>query len=150
MELNGLPLHPLVVHAAVVFGPLAALTALVHAASGRLRDRLRWPMVVAALVATGSVLAAYVTGDDLLRNRPGLEQNAQVDTHEEHAELLVWLTIGFAAVAWVAAWLHQRAGAVRLLLSLALAASALAVLVQVAITGEAGSRAVWGSATSGD
>ena len=25
MEINGLPLHPLVVHAAVVFGPLAAV-----------------------------------------------------------------------------------------------------------------------------
>ena len=30
MEINGLPLHPLVVHAAVVFGPLAALTALAY------------------------------------------------------------------------------------------------------------------------
>lgn len=149
MELNGLPLHPLVVHAAVVFGPLAALTALAYAVSGRLRERLRWPMVGAALVATGSVVAAYLTGDDLLASRPGLEQNDQVDTHEDHAELLLWLTIGFGAVAVVSAWLHRHAGAIRVLLSVALAASAMAVLVQVAITGEAGSRAVWGSSAGG-
>ena len=31
MEINGLPLHPLAVHAAVVFGPLAALLALAYA-----------------------------------------------------------------------------------------------------------------------
>jgi hypothetical protein len=41
MELGGLPLHPLVIHAAVVFGPLAALCALGYALLDRWRERLR-------------------------------------------------------------------------------------------------------------
>ena len=48
MEINGLPLHPLVVHAAVIFGPLAAVAALAFLVP-RWRDRLRWPMVVLAV-----------------------------------------------------------------------------------------------------
>ena len=41
MEINGLPLHVLVVHAAVVFGPLAALSAIGYVALPSQRDRLR-------------------------------------------------------------------------------------------------------------
>ena len=52
MEINGLPLHPLVVHAAVVFGPLAALAALAYVVLPAWRDRLRWPMVVLALMGS--------------------------------------------------------------------------------------------------
>ena len=54
MEIGGLPLHPLVIHAAVVFGPLGALSALGYAVLARWRDRLRWPMLVLALLATGA------------------------------------------------------------------------------------------------
>ena len=114
MEINGLPLHPLVVHAAVVLGPLGALTALAYAVVGRLRDRLRGPMVVMAVVATGTIVAAYLSGNDFLAGRPELRRNPTVLTHQDRAELLVWL----------------------------------AVLVQVVRTGDAGTRAVWGSSAT--
>ena len=45
MEINGLPLHPLVVHAVVVLSPLAALGGLLYAAVPRWRWWLRWPLV---------------------------------------------------------------------------------------------------------
>ena len=60
MEINGLPLHPLVVHAAVIFGPIAALTALAFLVP-RWRLRLRWPMVGLALVATASIVPRVLT-----------------------------------------------------------------------------------------
>jgi uncharacterized membrane protein len=66
MEISGLPLHPLVVHAAVVLGPVAALAALGYAAVGRWRDWLRVPMVVVALAAVASIVAAYLSGDSFL------------------------------------------------------------------------------------
>ena len=47
MEINGLPLHALIIHAAVIFGPLSALAGVLYAVVPRWRDRLRWPMVVA-------------------------------------------------------------------------------------------------------
>ena len=54
MEINGLPLHPLVVHAAVVFLPCAALLALVYAAVPRWRWAVRWPMVGLTAVGAGA------------------------------------------------------------------------------------------------
>jgi hypothetical protein len=144
MEIGGLPLHPLVIHAAVVFGPLAALCALTYALVGRWRDRLRWPMVALAVVATGSIVAAYLTGRNFLESRPALETLPLVETHEARAGLLLWMALAFGAVSVVAGWLHARTGATQVVLRTALAVAALAVLVQVVRTGDAGSRAVWG------
>lgn len=143
MELGGLPLHPLVIHAAVVFGPLAALCALGYALLDRWRDRLRWPMLGMALVAAGAIVAAYLTGRDLLESRPALATKSLVEIHEARAQLLLWVGLAFGAVAVVTAWLHAREGAVRVVLRVALAVTALALLVQVVRTGDAGSRAVW-------
>src|SRR4029453_12287221 len=60
-EFNGLPLHPLVVHAAVVLGPLAALAALAYVGWPKHRDLLRWVALVTVLLATASIWAAYLT-----------------------------------------------------------------------------------------
>lgn len=143
MEIGGLPLHPLVIHVAVVFGPLAALCALAYALIGRWRDPLRWPMVALALVATGSIVAAYLTGRNFLESRPELGTNPLVQTHEARAKLLLWVALAFGAVSVVAGWLHARIGATQVVLRAALAVAALAVLVQVVRTGDAGARAVW-------
>jgi hypothetical protein len=143
MEINGLPLHPLVVHAAVIFGPIGALTALAYAVLPRWRDRLRMPMVALALLATGSVVAAYLTGRNLLESRPELGEIPMVEIHQARAQLLLWLILGFGLVAIAAGWLHGRVGAVRVATRVVLGLAAAAVLVQVILTGDAGSRAVW-------
>jgi len=145
MEISGLPLHPLLVHAAVVFTPIAALTALGYALLTRWRERLRWPMLVLAVVATLAVVAAFLSGKSFLDANPALGQRPIVGTHEERAELLLWLTLGFGVVAVVAGWLHARSGPVQVTLRDVLAVASAAVLVQVVLTGDAGSRAVWGS-----
>lgn len=143
MEIGGLPLHPLVIHITVVLTPIAALCALAYALSGRWRDRLRWPMVVLAVLATASVVAAYLTGRNLLESRPALGTKPLVVTHEERAALLLWFGLGFGVVAVVTAWLHARTGPLQVIARVALTVVALALLVQVVRTGDAGSRAVW-------
>jgi hypothetical protein len=100
-------------------------------------------MLALALVATGSVVAAYLTGNSFLESRPELGQKPLVQTHEERAELLLWLTLGFGVVAVVAAWLHARTGAPGTVVRVVLGIAAAAVLVQVVRTGDAGARAVW-------
>lgn len=145
MEIDGLPLHPLLVHAAVVFTPLAALTALAYAVVRPWRERLRWPAAALAVVAVLAVGAAFLSGRSFLGDNPALAQRAIVQTHEQRAELLLWLTLGFGVVALASAWRHARPGAVSLVLRALLAVSAAAVLVQVVLTGDAGSRAVWGA-----
>ena len=143
MEIDGLPLHPLVVHAAVVFGPLAALAALGYLVP-TWRDRVRWPMVALAVLATASIVAAYLSGNALLDARPELRASPQVQIHQDRARLLVWVTLAFGVVALAASWRHARPGALRVGVDVLLALGAIALLVLVVRTGDAGARAVWG------
>jgi hypothetical protein len=147
-EFNGLPLHPLVVHAAVIFGPLAALASLAYVGLPKHRDRLRWVMAALAAVALACIVTAYLSGNNFKDSKDFFSEGRigdRVDTHATWARRLLWTTVPFAGVAFVAAWLHTHTGAVRVALNLLLGIAALAVLVLVALTGDAGARAVWGS-----
>ena len=148
MEINGLPLHPLVVHAAVVFGPLAALAAILYAVVPRWRDRLRWPMLVLVLAATAAIWTAYYTGINFRGTKDFFNQPpvaAKIDKHAHYARILRWVTTGLAVVAVVAVWLHAREGATRTVLSAALVVAGVATLAYVVLTGDAGARSVWGT-----
>ena len=101
-SVTGLPLHILIIHAAVVFGPLAALSALAYVALPRYRDLLRWPTLVLALVAFGSIWAAYLSGQnffdsDRFANFSG-EALENIETHEDYAKTLRWIASGFGIV----------------------------------------------------
>jgi uncharacterized membrane protein len=153
MELNGVPLHPLVVHAVVVLGPLAALTGLVYAAVPSWRWLLRWPLVVLALVVAVTALVAVAAGEDLLAARPELAPI--VVDHQQDGELLRNVALGYVVVAGLAAWalggtsaLASGRGAreTRLGIPVAvlLAVGAVALLVSVYLAGDSGATAVWG------
>lgn len=153
MELNGVPLHPLVVHAVVVLGPLAALTGLAYAAVPRWRWLLRWPLVVLALVAAAASILATQSGEALLDQRPELEP--LVEDHEEYGELVRNVALGYALVSALAAWalggvsaLASGRGARETRLGVPVAVllvlSALALLVVLFLAGDSGARAVWG------
>ncbi|MEZ5097233.1 MAG: DUF2231 domain-containing protein [Nocardioides sp.] len=157
MEIAGLPAHPLVVHAVVVIGPLAALAALAFAVLPRGRWLLRWPLAVATLVAVvAAVLAAY-SGQQLLDAR-GLGQLEAVRHHRQLGLLLRNVMLGFGLAVALGLWRlggpsalasgrggrPQRGGAVDLAVSLLVVLAALAVLGTVALAGDSGARAVWG------
>ncbi len=150
-----MPLHPLVIHAAVVLTPLAALLALAYVVPAWRRS-LRWPLVVLTVLAMASVQVAVLSGENLLESR-GLE-SPLIETHEERGELLRNVMIGFTLVALLAAALlprrrrdaeqpTARGGApavVAVPVALLLVAAAVAVIVLVVLTGDAGARSVWG------
>jgi hypothetical protein len=155
MELNGVPLHPLVVHAVVVLGPLAALTGLVYAAVPRWRWLLRWPLVVLAVLTAATAYLATMSGDELLDARPELEQ--LVEEHEERGELLRNVALGFVPVAALAAWAlggtsalasgrgsQETRGALGLVAAGLLVVAAVALAVMLFLAGDSGARAVWG------
>ena len=148
-EFNGLPLHPLVVHAAVVLGPLAALAALAYVGWPKHRDLLRWVALVTVLLATATIWAAYLTGNNFFSNGhfDQFSQKIQdrIATHQGYARTLRWITSGFAAVTVLATLLHSRTGAARMVLGLLVVIGAVLTLIWIALTGEAGARAVWGS-----
>jgi hypothetical protein len=143
----GLPLHVLVIHAAVVFGPLAAVSALAYVGLPRYRDLLRWPTLVLALIAFGAIWAAYFSGlnffaSDRFANVSG-ELKDNIETHKSYASTLRWIATAFGIVTVAATYLHDREGSRKVVLNALVAVSAIATLVWVVLTGDAGSRSVW-------
>jgi len=141
MELNGVPLHPLVIHVAVVFVPLAVLAALGHLVP-RWRHALRWPLVVTGVIAAVSTQLAAMTGDQLKHDRhlggPLVEQ------HEMWAGRLqagAWVLAASALLAAIPAL--RRPGAAQKALLGVLAVVAVVDAYLVYQTGDAGARAVW-------
>jgi hypothetical protein len=155
-QINGLPLHVLLVHATVVIIPLAALCTVLSLLWPAARRRLGIVTPLAALAALILVPLTQAAGAWLM---------ARVDTTPElqaHVglglNLLPWAAGLF--VAALAQWLWFRYGtkpegrlraalgaggtkalaAVAVVLVVALAAGTTAAVVQV---GESGSRAVW-------
>ncbi|QBX56463.1 hypothetical protein EXE58_13975 [Nocardioides seonyuensis] len=155
MEFNGLPLHPLVVHAVVVLGPLAGVTGLVYAFVPRWRWLLRWPLVALAVLVAAASLVAVQAGESLLDSRPELAP--LVEDHQDWGELLRSWSLAFVPVSLLAAWaLRGRSplvsgrggGESRMPLgwvaSLLLLVGSVGLVVLVFLAGDSGSRAVWG------
>jgi uncharacterized membrane protein len=148
MEFNGLPLHPLVIHVAVVFVPLAALACLGYVVP-RWRSLLRWPMLVAALVAAGAVQLSVMSGEDLKDERH--LGGALLEAHQNWAGRLqvgTWVLAGVVLVScWAVPRLRSRGGVAVLgpALVVVLPVVALVELYLVFRTGDAGAKAVWGT-----
>lgn len=102
-ELFGVPAHPLIVHAAVVFVPLAALGALAMGVSGRVRDRLGWIVVGLAVIAVGTVGLAQKSGEALADH---VQPNALVDRHVEMGEAVLPWALGILLVTAAIMVLH--------------------------------------------
>lgn len=155
MEIAGLPLHPLVVHAAVVLIPLTALLSIVLAVLPRWRWLVRWPTAVLSVASVVVAYTATVSGRSLEQAR---NLNQLVHSHAAHGHLLAELTIALAVVVVVAAMLlpgpsllasgrgamARRVSYADKVLPVLLVLAALVVLVEVYLTGESGARAVWG------
>ncbi len=144
MTLFGLPLHPLVVHAAVVLLPLAALGTLLIAFSARARKRYGSLVVLAAVVALGAVIGARVTGEAL---NGGTQAGTPImATHITWGLLAPWPAAALVVTSLLLV-LAGRGKSRPVLITSALLASvvSLASLAIIVVIGHAGSTAVWGA-----
>lgn len=156
--INGLPLHPLVVHAVVVLLPLACLGTIAIALRPSWRSRYGVLVVACAALSTALIPVATSSGEALERH---------VGDPGEHAALgdqLIWFAIPLLVLSAALVWLHRRhhapardgrgdsapgsgqgasRTALRVVAALALVA-ALAASVQVFRVGDSGARAAWG------
>jgi hypothetical protein len=106
-EINGLPVHPLAVHGAVVLVPLAALMGVLFAIP-RTRAWSRWPLLLVSLGAVVAVLVARQSGLKLKEHLAARGHLADlVSTHQSRAKWLIILVILFAIVA-IAAFVLTR------------------------------------------
>jgi hypothetical protein len=156
MEIAGLPLHPLTVHATVVLVPLSALVAIVFAVVPQWRWLTRWPAALTAALALGAAWLSSTSGEALAEATPRVTE--VIEEHEELGELLATSMIPFALVVALAAWSlagptalasgrgaqDSRIAALEKVLPAVLVLASLGVLVLVVLVGDTGARAVWG------
>lgn len=135
----GLPTHPLVVHAAVVLLPLAAIGGLVMGLSQRFS--LRFGPLIVTVAALGALAAfvARMSGEELSETVPAPEAHVQAGTLLPFGALAYFILV-------LCLWLLDRRG------RRDLAAQVMAVLVVVAAilltgwvirAGHTGAEAVW-------
>jgi hypothetical protein len=153
---ENLPLHVLVIHAAVVVLPVGALTGIAFALVPKWRWLLRWPVL---LLGLGSALLAYVameSGKALVAAVPQLAQ--LIKLHQARGLLLFWFSLAFMVLTILAfLWLTgpsalasgkgakaTKSRPLELVLSAAVVVMGVLVIWQTVRTGDAGAKAVWG------
>lgn len=155
---NGIPAHPLLVHAVVVLVPLAALAAIAAAAWPAARRRLGVATPVLASAGAVSAALAIQAGEWLEEH---VTETSLVEKHTANAEIVVPWLAAFVALAW-AHWAWHRFDAVReattrvvawaarpapWVLGVGLVIVAIGSIVTVIIVGDAGAKAVWSQQT---
>lgn len=154
--INGLPVHPLVVHAVVVLLPLAIVGTLAIAARPRWRTRYGTLVVAIAAVGTGLIPVATSSGEALERRvgDPG--------RHAHLGDQLIWFALPLLVLVSALVLAHHQnrrsrsredlgsvveprsTSTVRVIAALAVVA-ALVAGVQVYRVGDSGARAAWGN-----
>jgi hypothetical protein len=153
LQVAGLPLHPLIVHAVVVLTPLTVLALLVGAFWPAARRRLGVATALGALVVLVLVPITVAAGQSLAER---IGPVPAVERHEELGEMLLPWAIALFVVA-AAQWAWFRFGEIRmrrrsprgaLAVGIGLAVASLVVgvgtLLMIVLIGDSGARAVWG------
>lgn len=160
-ELMGLPAHPLLVHAAVVFVPLLAILAAAYAFIPFIRPHVRWVLGLLAIVTPISALLAKLSGDAFFERldsggRITPEFYPTLEAHQQLGNLTLYATIALAVLTLALVYFVRPgaaaeraacgAGSTRILLlvlrALTLVAAAVSVYYVVR-TGDSGASAVW-------
>jgi hypothetical protein len=153
-NLGNLPLHPLVVHAAVIGIPLAALLAFLFAFP-KTREWARWPLAITVVGVTAVTFVARQSGlafEAALGIRPGNPVGDLILRHSLLANQLFYIMIGFSVIALLNVFIVSKRAAdgaakqsaiLRIGLPILLVAAAIAALAWVVRVGDLGARAVW-------
>lgn len=143
--INGLPIHPLVVHAVVVLLPLAILGTIAIALRPAWREKYGHLVLFTSGVATGLIPVATSSGESLEKHvgDPG--------AHAHLGDQLLWFAIPLlvlnAALLLLGRFQAQRKGVIVAVAALSVLAS-LAAGVQVYRVGDSGARAAWADQVS--
>jgi len=140
----GLPLHPLLVHSAVVLVPLVAIGALVMSYLPSFSRRHGKIILILAVIAQVSVFLAKISGEAFAEI---LDKN--VEKHAELGEIAPLVTLPMVALIYLR-WRMDRSGStfgsvvIRRLTSVALIAASVVSLVVIFLVGHSGASSVWG------
>jgi hypothetical protein len=164
-EILGIPAHPLLLHAAVVFIPLQVLFALAYAFVPTWRRYIAWAVAALVVLAPGAALLAKLSGDAFrarLVNRKEISPDAlvQVDAHRSYGTMTVYYTTALSVLMLLMLLAQRVARAsttsgvviqpngsmvLGVALSVLVLAGAIVTGYYVFKTGDSGAHVVWGS-----
>lgn len=142
--LAGLPLHPLLVHSAVVLIPLVAIGALVMSYLPSFSRRHGKIILILAVIAQVSVFLAKMSGEAFAEI---LDKN--VEKHAELGEITPLVTLPMVILIYLR-WRMDRSGStfgsvvIRRLTSVALVIASLISIIVIVLVGHSGASSVWG------
>jgi hypothetical protein len=148
----GIPAHPLLIHAAVIFIPLLIVGAIVYAAWPPFHPRITWAVLALAVIAPFSALFAKLSGTDLKNrlHRDGLTSKDLFDriaVHNSYGDKTFWWTLALGVLTLALLW-YYRGGQTP---TMAVRAGSTVVMVVVGAivgyyvfkTGDTGAHIVW-------
>jgi hypothetical protein len=153
-QVNGLPVHALVLHAAVVFVPLLALGAIVYVLVPRWRTKTGWAVLLLAVITPLTTLVAKLSGQKLYdrlvargMKGPGLEI---LNGHMGYGTRTFWYSLALGVVSLVVVLSNWRQPGllprvVDIVLRVVMVVLALISGYYVYRTGDSGATAVWGT-----
>ena len=154
-QVNGLPVHVLVLHAAVIFVPLLGLGAIVYGLVVPWRPKLGWAVALLAITAPIAALITKLSGTEfynrlLSEERVSPPGKVILDGHMENGTITFWLTLALGVVSLALVVLTARNP--RALPKIADLGIALLLIVLAGFsgyylyeTGDSGATAVWGT-----
>ncbi|HEY7175652.1 MAG TPA: DUF2231 domain-containing protein [Micromonosporaceae bacterium] len=98
----GIPAHPLLIHAAVVFIPLLIIGAIVYALWPGVRGRINWAVIALAIIGPLAALFAKLSGQNLRRHL--IDEHfsgtilTKVNQHMSYGNMTLWFTIALGVV----------------------------------------------------
>lgn len=140
----GLPVHPLVVHGAVILVPLVAFAALAMSYWPSFSRRYGGPVLILAGVAQVSLFLAKGSGEPFEERL-----NKDIERHADLGEIAPLTFIPLLILLFIR-WRMDKSGAtvgspkIRRLVSVLLALAAILALVYIYLTGHSGAKSVWG------
>lgn len=154
----GIPAHPLMVHAAVVFVPLLALLAAAYAFVPKVRPHTRWVLGAIALIAPVVTTTAKLSGEAFYarleeRKRVSPEYVPKLDAHGQFGEYTLYVVLVLALLTLALVYLVPPAAAattglgantvLMLVLRVLVVVAGVISLYYVVRTGDSGAQAVW-------
>ncbi|MEY3326535.1 MAG: hypothetical protein RL044_488 [Actinomycetota bacterium] len=137
LALGDLPLHPLVVHFAVILFPISLLFLIAVVMVARLRSKHLLKAIVAVALTTPFVFLAQQSGEALS------EVLYEPEPHAEYGEMLMPLALATLLVSVVFWWSLRGPKIFSQLLAVAVISLAFAGIAMTVVVGHSGAAATW-------
>ncbi|MEY2826287.1 MAG: hypothetical protein RLZZ122_651 [Actinomycetota bacterium] len=137
LALGDLPLHPLVVHFAVILFPISLLGLIAAVMVARLRSKHLLKAIAAVALTTPFVFLAQQSGEALS------EVLYEPEPHAEYGEMLMPLALATLLVAVVFWWSLRGPKIFSQLLAVAVISLAFAGIAMTVVVGHSGAAATW-------